>query len=92
MIQAAAYLHIHSLADFFLGNMTEVMLNKTYGSLKAINIGLEFEAVVVEQRNPDFTTAVWGLGCFLLETLGVSTETSLVQDLRSSRVRLHYHV
>lgn len=60
------------------------MLNKTCGSLKAINIGPEFETVVstaVEQTNPDFTTAVWGLGCFLLETVHVSTETSLVQDL-----------
>lgn len=72
MIQAAAYFHIQYLADFFLCNMTEVMLNKTCGSLKAINSGLEFETIVstaVEQRNPDFTTAVWGLGCFLMENI-----------------------
>lgn len=61
MIQSAANFDIHSLADFFLGNMTEVMPNKTCGSLKAINSGLEFETVVstaVQQVNPDSSMAL----------------------------------
>lgn len=64
VIQSAANFDMHSLADFFLGNMTEVMLNKTCGSLKAINSGLEFETVVstaARQGNPDSTMALCGL-------------------------------
>lgn len=52
MIQAAANFNIHSLADFFLGKTTEVILNKTL-----INSGLEFETIVsaaVDQGNTDF--------------------------------------
>lgn len=51
--------------------MTEVMLNKTCGPLKAINSGLEFETVVstaVHQGDPDFTVALWGLVVFFMET------------------------
>ena len=64
MIQSAANLEIHTLVDFLFGSLTKVMLNKTCGSLKAINSSLQSEIVVytaVQQRNPDFTTAPRGL-------------------------------
>lgn len=62
MIQAAANFNIHSLAE-----TTEVMLNKTCGSLKAINSGLEFETIVSAAVEIQiFTMALWGLFFFLL--------------------------
>lgn len=64
VIHSAANFNIHSLADSFFGNITEVMLNKTCGSLKVINRSLEFGTTVstLGQSNPDFTQS----SCFLI--------------------------
>lgn len=58
VIQSAANFNIQSLADFFPGNKTEVMLSKTCGSLNTINSGPECEktaSISVKQRNSDST-------------------------------------
>lgn len=83
--------------DFFLGKSTEVMLNKTCGSLKAFNSGLEFETIVsaaVDQGNTDFYHGFVGSVFFSLH--GNITykrrQAPPLQDLWSYRVRLHFHL